>query len=111
MFVREGVNFGGKELSIETGRMAKQADGSVVVRYGDTMVLVTAVASSTIRPGVDFMPLTVDYLEKTSAAGQDPGRLLQARGAADRGRGADLAPHRPPVAPAVPQGLALRHAR
>ena len=60
MFVREGVNFGGKELSIETGRMAKQADGSVVVRYGDTMVLVTAVASSSIRPGVDFMPLTVD---------------------------------------------------
>ena len=57
MFVREGVNFGGKELSIETGRMAKQADGSVVVRYGDTMVLVTAVASSAIRPGVDFMPL------------------------------------------------------
>ena len=45
MFVREGVNFGGKELTIETGRMAKQADGSVVVRYGDTMVLVTAVAS------------------------------------------------------------------
>ena len=70
MFVREGVNFGGKELSIETGRMAKQADGAVVVRYGDTMVLVTAVASSTIRPGVDFMPLTVDYLEKTSAAGR-----------------------------------------
>ena len=46
MFVREGVNFGGKELTIETGRMAKQADGSVVVRYGDTMVLVTAVAST-----------------------------------------------------------------
>ena len=109
MFVREGVNFGGKELTIETGRMAKQADGSVVVRYGDTMVLVTAVASSSIRPGIDFMPLTVEYLEKTSAAGQDPGRLLQARGAPDRGRDADLAPHRSSVAPAVPQGLALRH--
>ena len=49
MFVREGVNFGGKELSIETGRMAKQADGSVIVRQGDTMVLVTAVASTGIR--------------------------------------------------------------
>ena len=79
-FVREGVNFGGKELSIETGRMAKQADGSVVVRYGDTMVLVTAVASSTIRPGVDFMPLTVDYLEKTSAAGKIPGGYFKREG-------------------------------
>src|SRR3954470_5176475 len=80
MFVREGVNFGGKELSIETGRMAKQADGAVVVRYGDTMVLVTAVASSSIRPGVDFMPLTVDYLEKTSAAGRIPGGYFKREG-------------------------------
>jgi len=80
MFVREGVNFGSKELSIETGRMAKQADGSVVVRYGDTMVLVTAVASSSIRPGVDFMPLTVDYLEKTSAAGRIPGGYFKREG-------------------------------
>src|SRR5579871_3347058 len=54
MFVREGVNFGGKELSIETGRMAKQADGAVVVRYGDTMVLVTAVAAGNVRPGGYF---------------------------------------------------------
>ena len=80
MFVREGVNFGGKELSIETGRMAKQADGSVVVRYGDTVVLVTAVASSTIRPGVDFMPLTVDYLEKTYAGGRIPGGYFKREG-------------------------------
>src|SRR5450432_617324 len=80
MFVREGVNFGGKELSIETGRMAKQADGSVVVRYGDTMVLVTAVASMSVRPGVDFMPLTVDYLEKTSAAGRIPGGYFKREG-------------------------------
>src|SRR5437667_2636227 len=80
MFVREGVNFGGKELSIETGRMAKQADGAVVVRYGDTIVLVTAVASGSIRPGVDFMPLTVDYLEKTSAAGRIPGGYFKREG-------------------------------
>jgi polyribonucleotide nucleotidyltransferase len=80
MFVREGVNFGGKELSIETGRMAKQADGSVVIRYGDTMVLVTAVASGSVRPGVDFMPLTVDYLEKTSAAGRIPGGYFKREG-------------------------------
>jgi polyribonucleotide nucleotidyltransferase len=74
------VSFGGKELSIETGRMAKQADGSVVIRYGDTMVLVTAVASSSVRPGVDFMPLTVDYLEKTSAAGRIPGGYFKREG-------------------------------
>jgi polyribonucleotide nucleotidyltransferase len=80
MFVREGVNFGGKELTIETGRMAKQADGAVVVTYGDTMVLVTAVAASNIRPGVDFMPLTVDYLEKTSAAGRIPGGYFKREG-------------------------------
>jgi polyribonucleotide nucleotidyltransferase len=80
MFVREGVSFGGKELTIETGRMAKQADGSVVVRYGDTMVLVTAVAASTVRPGVDFMPLTADYLEKTSAAGRIPGGYFKREG-------------------------------
>src|SRR5436190_12189902 len=80
MFVREGVSFGGKELTIETGRMAKQADGSVVVRYGDTMVLVTAVASSSVRPGIDFMPLTCDYLEKTSAAGKIPGGYFKREG-------------------------------
>src|SRR5256885_16351154 len=80
MFVREGVDFGGKELTIEVGRMAKQADGSVVMRYGDSMVLVTAVAASPIRPGIDFMPLTVDYLEKTSAAGKIPGGYLKRQG-------------------------------
>ncbi|MDX2022691.1 MAG: polyribonucleotide nucleotidyltransferase [Deltaproteobacteria bacterium] len=80
MFIREGVDFGGKELSIETGRMAKQADGSVLVRYGDSMVLVTAVASKGVRPGIDFMPLTVDYLEKTSAAGKIPGGYFKREG-------------------------------
>ncbi|HXU84131.1 MAG TPA: polyribonucleotide nucleotidyltransferase [Polyangia bacterium] len=80
MFVREGVGFGGKELTIETGRMAKQADGSVVIRYGDSMVLVTAVASAGVRPGIDFMPLTVDYLEKTSAAGKIPGGYFKREG-------------------------------
>jgi polyribonucleotide nucleotidyltransferase len=81
MFVREGVPLGGKELSIEVGRMAKQADGAVVVRYGDSMVLVTAVASAGVRPGIDFMPLTVDYLEKTSAAaGKIPGGYFKREG-------------------------------
>jgi len=60
--------------------MAKQADGAVVVRYGDSMVLVTAVGAATVRPGIDFMPLTVDYLEKTSAAGKIPGGYFKREG-------------------------------
>jgi polyribonucleotide nucleotidyltransferase len=80
MFVRESAMLGGKELSIETGRMAKQADGAVVVRYGDTMVLVTAVANDSPREGVDFLPLTVDYVEKTSAAGKIPGGYFKREG-------------------------------
>ena len=80
MFVREGVAFGSQELTIETGRMAKQADGSVVIRYGDSMVLVTAVAATSIRPGMDFLPLTCEYLEKTSAAGKIPGGYFKREG-------------------------------
>ena len=109
MFVREGVSLAGRELTIETGRMAKQADGSVIIRQGDTMVLVTAVASMSTRPGIDFMPLTCRLPGEDVGGGQDPRRLLQARRPHDRGRGVDLAAHRSPVAPAVPQGLALRH--
>ena len=66
---------GGKTLSIETGRIAKQADGAVVVRYGDTMVLVAAVTAPPRREDIDFFPLSVDYREKHSAAG----RFYQAR--------------------------------
>ena len=54
----------GREITIETGQLAKQADGSVVVRMGDCMILATVVASQEAKPGVDFMPLTVDYQEK-----------------------------------------------
>jgi polyribonucleotide nucleotidyltransferase len=79
MFIRESVSVGGKEYSIETGRMAKQADGAVVVRYGDTLVLVTAVALDTVRE-VDFLPLTVEYMEKTFAAGKIPGGYFKREG-------------------------------
>ena len=67
--VSVSVEIGGKEISFETGKMAKQADASVVVRYGDTMVLVTAQGAPKAREGVDFLPLTVEYTEKASAAG------------------------------------------
>ncbi|HEY0711554.1 MAG TPA: polyribonucleotide nucleotidyltransferase, partial [Polyangia bacterium] len=60
--------------------MAKQADGSVVVRYGDSMVLVTAVAATSLRPGIDFMPLSCEYLEKTAAAGKIPGGYFKREG-------------------------------
>jgi polyribonucleotide nucleotidyltransferase len=74
------VEFGGRPFSIEMGKMAKQADGSVVVRYGDTMVLVTAVAAKEPREGIDFFPLTVDYLERTYSAGKIPGGFFKREG-------------------------------
>jgi polyribonucleotide nucleotidyltransferase len=67
------IEIAGRTLKIETGRVAKQADGSVWASYGDTVVLATAVAAQTAKPGIDFLPLTVDYQEKTYAAGKIPG--------------------------------------
>jgi polyribonucleotide nucleotidyltransferase len=71
------LEFSGRTLSIETGRMAKQANGSVVVKSGDTMVLVTAVASKSIKEGQDFFPLTVNYQEKAYAGGKIPGGFFK----------------------------------
>jgi polyribonucleotide nucleotidyltransferase len=68
---------GDKEISVETGKLAKQADGSVVVRMGDTMLLATVVAAPEAKDGVDFLPLTVDYREKYSAAGRFPGGFFR----------------------------------
>lgn len=70
----------GKVLSIETGRIAKQADGAVVVRMGDTMVLCTAVSAKEPKPGQDFFPLTVDHKESFSAAGRFPGGFMKREG-------------------------------
>jgi polyribonucleotide nucleotidyltransferase len=70
----------GKELSLETGRIARQADGSVLAQYGDTIVLATAVSSKTEREGIDFFPLTIDYLEKTYSAGKIPGGFFKREG-------------------------------
>ncbi len=75
---REVINLGdGRTISIETGKLAKQADGSVVVRLGDCMLLATAVSARTANPGVDFLPLTVDYREKFAAAGRFPGGFFK----------------------------------
>jgi polyribonucleotide nucleotidyltransferase len=80
MYIKESIQLAGKELTIETGKMAKQADGSVVVRYGDTMVLVTACGGKSPREGIDFLPLTVEYSEKTAAAGKIPGGYFKREG-------------------------------
>ncbi len=75
---REVIDLGdGRTVSIETGKLAKQADGSVVVRLGDCMLLATAVSARTANPGVDFLPLTVDYREKFAAAGRFPGGFFK----------------------------------
>lgn len=76
-FVRESVTVGGKELTIETGKWAKQASGSVVIRMGETMLLVTANGSKSPRLGMDFLPLTCEYQEKGYAAGQIPGNYFR----------------------------------
>ncbi len=74
------MELGGRRLVIEHGKMAKQANGAVLVRYGDTVVLVTATASKEPREGVDFFPLTVDYEEKMYAAGKIPGGFIKREG-------------------------------
>ena len=74
------MELNGKELSIETGRMAKQANGSVIVRYGDTMVLVTSTAKKDAGDSLDFFPLTVDYREKAYSAGKIPGGYIKREG-------------------------------
>lgn len=80
MIVKKEVEIGGKIFSIEAGRYARQANGAVMVRYGDTMVLVTAVASSEVIENQDFFPLQVEYREKTSAAGKIPGGFIKREG-------------------------------
>src|SRR6266704_3468024 len=74
------VEFSGRTLTIETGKMAKQANGAVVVSCGDTMVLVTAVATKTAKEGQDFFPLTVNYQEKAYAGGKIPGGFFKREG-------------------------------
>ncbi|MBS4034809.1 MAG: polyribonucleotide nucleotidyltransferase [Ignavibacterium sp.] len=80
MIVKKEVEIGGKLFSLETGRYARQSNGAVMVRHGDTMVLVTAVASEQAKEDQDFFPLQVEYREKTSAAGKFPGGYIKREG-------------------------------
>jgi polyribonucleotide nucleotidyltransferase len=79
-YLNESIKLGDKELTVETGKVAKQADGSVVVSYGDTKILVTAVSARTAREGLDFFPLTVEYRESTYSAGRIPGNYFRREG-------------------------------
>jgi polyribonucleotide nucleotidyltransferase len=78
--VTKRIEIGGQPMIIETGKLAKQADGAVTVRYGDTVVLVTAVSAKKPREGLHFLPLTVDYRENTYAAGKIPGGFFRREG-------------------------------
>ena len=79
-YLNEKIKLGDKDLIVETGRVAKQADGAVIVRYGDTMILVTAVSARTAKEGLDFFPLTVEYRESTYSAGRIPGNYFRREG-------------------------------
>ncbi|MEM9683925.1 MAG: polyribonucleotide nucleotidyltransferase, partial [Pseudomonadota bacterium] len=77
---RKEINWGGRPLILETGKIARQADGAVLATYGGTQVLCTAVAQKSPKPGIDFFPLTVNYQEKTFAAGKIPGGFFKREG-------------------------------
>ena len=79
-YVSKEIEIGGRKLSLETGRFAKQASGAVMVRYADTLVLATVVASEDAVEGTDFLPLSVEYREKTAAAGKFPGGFIKREG-------------------------------
>jgi hypothetical protein len=80
MIKKSELDYFGRRLSVEVGRMANQADGAALVQYGETVVLATAVAQSEPKPDLDFFPLTVDYVEKTFAAGKIPGGFFKREG-------------------------------
>jgi polyribonucleotide nucleotidyltransferase len=77
---RVEIDWGGRKLTLETGRMARQADAAVYAQYGETSVLATVVAAKSPKPGIDFFPLTVNYQEKTYAAGKIPGGFFKREG-------------------------------
>jgi polyribonucleotide nucleotidyltransferase len=79
-YFRKELEWGGRKLVLETGKMARQADGAVLVSYGDTIVLCTAVGAKSVKPGQDFFPLTVNYQEKAYAAGRIPGGFFKREG-------------------------------
>src|SRR5918911_1594839 len=79
-YLKESIKVGDRDLTVEVGRVAKQADGSCIIRYGDTMLLCAAVGADAPREGIDFFPLTVEYREHNYAAGRIPGNSFRREG-------------------------------
>lgn len=77
--IRKSIEIGGKKLTLETGRLAKQANGAVLISLEDTVVLCTAVMKDEVAAGQDFFPLKVDYREKSASVGKIPGGIFQKR--------------------------------
>ncbi|MFO7897291.1 MAG: polyribonucleotide nucleotidyltransferase [Candidatus Cloacimonadales bacterium] len=103
--IKKSMQLAGRTLTMETGRMAKQANGAVYITYGDTAVLVTATASKDVREGTDFFPLTVDYVEKMYASGKIPGGFFkrEARPSTNATLNARLIDR--PIRPLFPEGF------
>ena len=104
-YFRKELDWGGRKLVLETGKIARQADGAVLVSYGETIVLCTAVGVRTAKPGQDFFPLTVNYQEKAFAAGKIPGGFFKREG---RPSEAEVLKSRlidRPIRPLFPQGF------
>ena len=101
---RVELEIGGRTLSIETGKLAKQADGAVVVQYGETIVLGTVVRAAP-REGIDFFPLTVDYREKLSAAGKFPGGFRKREGSPNQKETLTMRNIDRPIRPLFPKGF------
>src|SRR3954465_12170108 len=99
------VTVGGKEITFESGKLAKQADGAVLVRSGETMVLATATGRTEAREGADFFPLTVDVEERMYAAGKIPGGFFKREGRASQRAGLTARMIDRPIRPLWPKGF------
>ena len=104
------LKVGHENLVIETGKVAKQADGSVIMRYGETVVLVTACYAPTAREGIDFLPLTVDYREYTYASGRIPGGFFKREGRPTEKEVLTSRLIDRPIRPLFPSGVESRNA-
>jgi polyribonucleotide nucleotidyltransferase len=99
------LDIAGRKMRLETGRMAKLADGAVLASYGDTMVLATAVSSKILKPDTDFLPLTVNYLEKAYSAGKIPGGYFKREGAPSEKETLTSRLIDRPIRPLIPRGF------
>ncbi len=104
MFLKQAINLGGREFTIETGRIAKQADGAVLVRQGETIVLVTAVSGRQPKENASFFPLTVDYREYGYAAGRIPGGYFKREGRPTEKEVLTMRMTDRPIRPLFPEG-------